>query len=106
METEKFALDISEDCAFLALPPVLDIRASAPLKNSFAEVLALGKPLVMDASKAETLSTPCIQVILSATRELEKGDITFSLTPPSDAFVDAFDDLGLFSVLMKWKIES
>jgi len=48
-------------------------------------------PLRIDASAVETLTLPCIQVILAAMR----GREAILITNPSAAFIGVFDDLGI-----------
>ena len=48
-------------------------------------------PLRIDASAVETLTLPCIQIILAATQSRE----AISIENPSVAFVSAFEDLGI-----------
>lgn len=90
----------------LSLTPVLDLRVAEPLLQAFREAVEHGGELVIDASMVERMSTPCIQILLAATAELETKGVPFSLFGPTDAFIEAFDDLGLFPVLMKWKVTS
>jgi anti-anti-sigma regulatory factor len=61
---------------------------------------------VIDASAVDRLSTPCVQILLSAVQHMEQHGISFVIRSPSDAFVTAFDDLGLFSYLMKWPVQT
>ena len=88
------------------LSPVLDITASEPLRDSLLEASASGRKVVIDASAVERLSTPCIQVILAAGRSFKEQGLEYSLFSPSETFVSAFDDLGLFAALMEWKVET
>jgi hypothetical protein len=54
----------------------------------------------------DRLSTPCVQILLSAAQHMEQNGISFVIKSPSDSFVTAFDDLGLFSYLMKWPVQT
>jgi len=76
------------------------------MKSAFLEAITLGKKVVIDASAVERISTPCIQVLLSAVKTMDEKGLEFSLFSPTEVFVDAFNDLGLFPVLMKWKVEN
>jgi two-component system chemotaxis response regulator CheY len=73
------------------LPAMLDLAAAEGLLAAFLHVLTAGKPLQLDASEVETLTLPCIQVILSAIRTY--GQVT--IENPSVGFSSAFADLGL-----------
>ena len=73
------------------LPAVLDLAAAEGLLSAFLHVLTAGQPLRLDASEVETLTLPCIQVILAAIRTY--GQVT--IENPSVGFSSAFADLGL-----------
>lgn len=73
------------------LPAVLDLAAAEGLLATFLQVLTAGQPLRLDASEVETLTLPCIQVILAAIRTY--GQVT--IENPSVGFTSAFADLGL-----------
>jgi two-component system, chemotaxis family, chemotaxis protein CheY len=73
------------------LPAVLDLAAAEGLLTTFHHRLAAGQPLRLDASKVETLTLPCIQIILAAIRTYDQVTIEI----PSVGFASAFADLGL-----------
>ena len=75
----------------MKLPAALDLAAAEDLLVSMREHLQHGGPLHIDASDAETLTYPCIQVILSAMKTYDG----ISIVNPSTAFVSAFEDLAL-----------
>ena len=66
----------------------------------------MGKKVVVDASGVSRMSTPCIQILIAAAHTMDEEGRAYALYKPTDDFVSAFDDLGLFPVLMKWKIET
>lgn len=103
---EPFAITKSDDATQLALVASMDLRTAEPLLHSFHEIMAAGGKVVIDASAVERLSTPCVQILLSAAQHMEQHSIPFVVKSPSDAFVSAFDDLGLFSFLMKWPVQT
>lgn len=103
---DPFTISTSDDASVLGLVASMDLRAAEPLLHSFHEILAKGGKVVIDAGAVERLSTPCIQILLSAAQQMEQNGIPFVLKAPSDAFVSAFDDLGLFSFLMKWPVQT
>jgi anti-anti-sigma regulatory factor len=86
--------------------PVLDIRTAGPLRDGLQKALKRGKPVVIDAAQVDRLSTPCIQVLLAASKSAEAGGGRIVLAQASDAFVAAFGDLGLFASLMSWQVEA
>ncbi len=80
----------------LKLPAVLDLAAAESFVDTMRELARAGARLRLDASGVETLTVPCIQIILAAHRNCER----MSVDQPSVAFMAAFDDLGLdWSVL-------
>lgn len=76
--------------ASFKLPPVLDFAAAEGFQASLIEKLHAAPALQLDASAVETLTTPCIQLILAAAKShhLRIGN-------PSTAFSSSFSDLGL-----------
>jgi len=102
---QKFRTTARKNGVCLTLPPVLDLRAAKPLQEGLRKVLAKGSPVLVDAGAVERLSTPCIQLLIAAVAAATREGISLTLLHPSDAFIDAFNDLGLFAVLKQWKIE-
>ena len=75
----------------LKLPEILDLAAAEGFLNLLLQRLKNGGPLCIDASAVETLTFPCIQIILAATRSYDR----VSIENPSAAFVSAFQDLAI-----------
>jgi two-component system, chemotaxis family, chemotaxis protein CheY len=75
----------------LTLPAVLDLTAAEDFLTALRQHLQGENPLRLDASQVETLTLPCIQILLAAIRDY--GQI--SIEQPSVEFVSAFKDLGL-----------
>ncbi|SOD90210.1 STAS domain-containing protein [Caenispirillum bisanense] len=95
------------DRAVVTLPGTLDNGVAAPLKEAFLEALAAGKPvLAVEAGAVERLSTACIQVLIAAGRAAAEAGREFVVMRPGEPLIAAFDDLGLFSVMMGWRIEA
>ncbi len=74
----------------LTLPAVLDLRAAADFLRTMQEKSKAQRVLI-DASGVETLTFPCVQIILAAVRD----HAAISIERPSIAFASAFHDLGL-----------
>ena len=91
--------------ASIALPEVLDLSTAASLKTALAAALEDRRPITLDAGQVSRLSTPCLQVLIAAERAMKAADVPFTLVNPSDAFVDTFNDLGVFSQLKQWTIK-
>ncbi len=78
------------DTARLKLPTVLDLAAAERFLDMMCQHVTAQAQLRIDASEVETLTVPCIQIILAA---MQTGQV--SIESPSRAFVSAFEDLGL-----------
>lgn len=90
----------------LRLPGTLDNGVAPALKAAFQEALAAEGPVVVDAAAVERLSTACIQVLIAGGRAVTAAGREFVVARPAEALIGAFDDLGLFSVMMTWRIEA
>ena len=89
----------------LTLPGTLDNGGAPALRESFLSALEAGTAVVVAGAAVERVSTPCLQVMLARAAAVADAGRDFALAQPSEALISAFDDLGLFPVLMKWKIE-
>lgn len=102
---EPFQVAASESGSRLGLLPVMDLRVAPAFRSTLLDLIAQGRPLEIAADDVERLSTPCIQVLLAGAAAMEKAGIPFRIVGPTDAFIAAFDDLGLFPIIMKWQVE-
>lgn len=91
--------DASIERLSLALDPVLDLRAAAPLKETLQQGLGREAPLVIDASAVTRMSTACIQVFTAFVLETQKNGIPLTLKNSSAVFDSAFANLGLAGIL-------
>jgi two-component system chemotaxis response regulator CheY len=89
MQTD--AMTIDQNDSSLKLPTVLDLTAAEDFLTVLRQHLQGENPLRLDASGVESLTLPCIQILLAAIRD--HGQI--SVEQPSPEFVNAFRDLGL-----------
>lgn len=80
-----------DDAELLTLPATLDLAAAEDLFATLRRSTASGRPLWVDASEVETLTLPCIQLLLAA----GKSHGRVWIENPSQAFVSAFDDLAI-----------
>jgi two-component system, chemotaxis family, chemotaxis protein CheY len=78
------------DIVRLKLPTVLDLAAAEKFLDTMCRQVSAQTQMHIDASEVETLTLPCIQIILAA---MQSGQV--SVQNPSSAFVSAFEDLGL-----------
>jgi two-component system, chemotaxis family, chemotaxis protein CheY len=74
----------------LKLPVVLDLAAAERLLNNVRSLVAEPHPRI-DASQVETLTLPCVQVLLAA----QRSGAHLTIENPSAAFISAVEDLGL-----------
>ena len=75
----------------LKLPSALDLAAAEGLLDTMRRRLQAEPRLRIDASEVETLTLPCIQVLLAARRSCDQ----MLIERPSTAFVSAIEALGL-----------
>lgn len=89
----------------VTLPPTLDMSCSEALRDVLLDAIAPDMALTLDSKDVEQLSTPGIQILLAMAECAARKGTTFKLANPSEAFIEAFKDLGLFSQLMSWDLE-
>jgi two-component system chemotaxis response regulator CheY len=75
----------------IVLPAVLDLSAAEGFLATMLQAGESEEPVHVDASSVETITLPCIQIILAAKR----ADSRLTVTDPSAAFLSAFADLGM-----------
>ncbi len=74
----------------MKLPNVLDLTAAMTLHEAILRDVQTAGGTRLDASDVEVLTLPCLQILLAA-----KRDAKIWIDQPSEAFVQAFADLGL-----------
>ncbi|MEH6476535.1 MAG: STAS domain-containing protein [Sneathiella sp.] len=89
--------------AMVPLPHILNLSVAEELREKFLQHLPLGTDLELDASQVETITTPCIQVIVAAGISIEDVGNKLTIHNPSTAFSDAFSDLGLTEYFDNWR---
>jgi chemotaxis protein CheX len=77
----------------IKLPEALNLRAAPPLAASLLGVR--GHQVTLDASEVEKIGAQCIQVLLSAHALWAQEGVAFTLSSPSQAFVEALENLGI-----------
>jgi two-component system, chemotaxis family, chemotaxis protein CheY len=75
----------------LKLPEILDLSAADGFLDLMRHHVNGVVPVRIDASEVETITIPCIQIILSAALSRE----AVTIINPSVAFISAFEDLGI-----------
>ena len=93
------ASDTAAPDAILRLPPALDLLSAATLQDRLQDRLNHGLPLVIDAAEVERLGTPCLQLLIAASREAQASGLGFRIEAASTPFRAAIADLGLSAAL-------
>jgi two-component system chemotaxis response regulator CheY len=75
----------------IVLPAVLDLSAAEGFLASMLQAGEAEESVRLDASAVEAITLPCIQIILAAKR----ADGRLTVANPTDAFLNAFADLGM-----------
>jgi two-component system chemotaxis response regulator CheY len=84
-------MQADDENMLLKLPAVLDLAAAEEFIATLRQHLQGQGGLRLDASAVETLTLPCIQILLAAMRDHDQ----ISIEQPSIEFSSAFQDLGL-----------
>ena len=87
----------------LKLPETADISAIDGLHLQMKEAIASAKEIQLEGKDVDRITTPCIQILLSAYNSLKDSDKGFSLKEPSEECVAAFEDMGLDEYIKRWK---
>ncbi len=83
-------MDDQANVVRLKLPAVLDFAAADGFLDTMCRQIPTEGVMRVDASDVETLTLPCVQILLAA---LRGGQISIENVSP--AFLSAFEDLGL-----------
>lgn len=101
---DKVEITVAGNEIAIGLPSVLDLASADGLLAACREAVSLRKKTVFQAGAVERLSTPCAQVLLAAGKAFREAGVPFSLHQPTEALVEGFSDLGLFSILTQWDV--
>ena len=85
------------------LPRELDLLAAESLKETLLAELDEGDGLLLDASDVERVSTPCVEVLVSAYKTCADSGQSFHISNSSQVLVDAFEALGLDEQFKGWR---
>jgi anti-anti-sigma regulatory factor len=83
------------------LPPSLDLLGAKPLCQQLPAKVLSAEPILLDGSRVERISTPCIQILVAALKSAEARGTPFRLSNPSTALAEALVDLGLQQVFAR-----
>ncbi len=106
------ALSLTEGARLGRPVTVLDLGSSLEMQN--AETLAdllrqaasLSRPVIVDASAVERVSTSAVQLLLAMDRTMAGAGEEMVLSKPSGAFAAALTDCGIRLDDMGWTILS
>lgn len=90
------------DANLLVLEGTFGLLEAASLRERCLELLTSEGDVGIDASKVETITTPCIQVLLATEIECRSSGRAVHLSGASEAFTEAFADLGLQDQYDNW----
>ena len=97
--------ELVDDVFKVTLPRILDIPAGAELRDVILESVKPGIGLTLQSDAVEQVTTPGIQVLLAAAAHVATYDAKLTVVKPTEALINGFSDLGLFSQLMAWNVE-
>jgi len=83
----------------LALPAVVDGDKLAGLRQALLTRLGAGEPARVDARAVCRISTQAVQILVAAAASFDQAGLAFAYLEPSDEFIEAFSDLGLYAHL-------
>ncbi|MDB2414576.1 STAS domain-containing protein [Rickettsiales bacterium] len=83
----------------ITLPEVMDISTA----ESILEQLKKAGDISLDASKVEKITTPGVQLIISADLSMQNNKGSFSIENPSDIFTSSLNNLGFSEKLKEWE---
>jgi len=86
----------------VALAAAADMEAACELAEALRGALERQMPVVIDATAVEDMSTPCAQALVSAATSFAAANVTLVFRQPSDAFIAAFNRIGLYAAMMQW----
>ncbi|MGF0537411.1 STAS domain-containing protein [Agrobacterium sp. ES01] len=77
----------------LKLSAVLDLNEASTLRESLLSLR--GKPLAIDASEVERVSTPCVQVLMAGAKAWEEDKKSYSFASVSETFTKTLQLIGV-----------
>ena len=83
----------------VTLPVVVEAEQMAAVRDALLECLQRGEAARIDAREVCRISTAAIQVLVAAARTFSDSGVKLYYADPSDEFIEAFSDLGLYTHL-------
>ena|GEM_PF-1271196 len=84
------------------LPQMCEISDAKQIYDLIKEANAKGSEVIIDASEVTSLTTPCLQILISASSHVTEGGGSFVIKGETDVFRKSVSDFGLFSKLQEW----
>lgn len=92
----------SVDENIIYLPAKIDISTVSQFFEEIKPIIAVNKDVVFNASKIDRITTPGIQILISATKTIKANGGKASISWPSEAFKNIISDLGFSNQLKEW----
>ncbi len=83
----------------VTLPVVVEAGQMASVRDALLVCLQQGEAARIDAREVCRISTAAIQVLVAAARTFNQSGAKLYYADPSDEFIEAFSDLGLYAHL-------
>ncbi|MDF1719901.1 MAG: STAS domain-containing protein [Minwuia sp.] len=100
METNEAAVSAADTPSGIQghavdLPSFLDLGYAGELKSALQEAMRPGGDLTINGAAVESITSPCIQVLLAAEKTLSGYGRSLNLIEAPPVLTSAFTDLGL-----------
>jgi chemotaxis protein CheX len=100
--SDAFSIQSDGDNVIIGLVSILDMSVADDFLSQMREGVAGHKNLSLNAQNVERLSTPCVQIMLSAAAEIENKGGRFTVENISKGFERSMRELGLSDHLKNW----
>lgn len=87
----------------VAMQGSFDISSATEFKETLEKSIKSSPELIIEAGKLEKITTPCIQLLLSASQSVMKKKGKLILQDPSKEMEKAFTDIGFIDQFNEWK---
>jgi anti-anti-sigma regulatory factor len=89
----------AESWVTIPLPTVVESAQIAQIRDQLLEALADQRSVRLDTRDVCRVSTAAAQVLVAAGTSFGAAGLKVAYADPSDAFIEAFSDLGLYAHL-------
>lgn len=86
----------------IKLAPSMDIIAAEKFKEQLLAAINDAGKVTINASDVDRITTPCIQLFLSADKELANNGGALKMINASDITISALKDIGLEKEYLRW----